>query len=86
MAYSKLDIPLSKEWVDLTTLDGYDDCANVSITVAAKYANPCYVFIGGTSAPEGDNGLLLFNGSGVSGTSDHWWIKGSGTISVLVED
>lgn len=85
MSYSKLDVKLTKDWQDLTSLSGYEDCADVVITVAAKYANPAYVFVGGTTPPEGDNGLLLLNGTGVSGTASHWWIKGSGTISVLVE-
>jgi len=86
MGYSKLDYQLSDQWVDLTTIAGYEDIASVDISIYAKYTNPCYLFVGGSTEPINNNGILLTTGNKVTSNSDHWWVKGLGFISIFVEN
>jgi hypothetical protein len=86
MGYSKIDFRLTDTWVDLTALDAYSDIADVEISLYAKYVNPCYVFVGSAEAPSDfDEGVLLSKGDKLTSTAGHWWVKGSGKISILVE-
>ena len=89
------DYILTEEWVDLTTLDDYNSIAGVEITVQAKFVRHAFVFLGGTTAPEdldpdlanatNQQGSLLQTGVALTQTSDHWWVRGHGRLSILIE-
>jgi hypothetical protein len=85
MTYTKRDVVvLKEEWIDITTLDGFEDIVSEDITVVANFVNNAYICIGGSATPVGNNGSLLLTGTGVTGNSDHWWVKGYGTLSIIV--
>lgn len=87
MGYSKPDYHVveNSDWVDLTTVTGYQNIANVPITIQAKFVEAIYVFVGGATKPADKNdGMLLLTEASISETSDHWWVRGKGRISILV--
>lgn len=89
MGHHLKDYTLTKDWVDLASLPDYTAIAGVQITVQAKFVKTtpsCLVFIGGTDAPDGDHGSLLTTTDAITSTNNHWWVKGEGTLAILVEE
>ena len=86
MGYHLPDYKLTNEWVDLASIAEYSAIVDSLVTVQAKYVLSAYIWIGGASAPDKDSGSLLTTGVAISTTSNHWWVKGDGTLSVLMED
>jgi hypothetical protein len=77
------DYVLTNTWVDLTTLDDYSSMSTTSTTITANYVNGAYVFLGGDSAPDGDEGTLLVTGASLTQTADHWWVRGNGKLGII---
>ena len=60
--------------------------ANQRVTLQAKAGKFNHVYIGGAGAPSPSDGVILSAGMSVTGTSDHFWVRGTDAIAVLVED
>lgn len=85
MAQSFPDIPLNNGWQDIVVVAGYATIASQKVTLQSKIGGAA-VYFGGNAAPSGNSGIILNPGQSVTGTADHFWVRGSGTIAVLVED
>jgi hypothetical protein len=86
MAKSLPDIQATHEWQDLTTLPGYAEIADQTVTLQAKAGKFNHVYFGGSAAPDPRDGLALPVIVSVTGTSDHIWVRGTGRIAILLED
>jgi hypothetical protein len=86
MAQGFPDISLSGEWQDITQMAGYMSIANQTVTLQAKYGYAALVYFGGASAPAGVSGFKLAPDESYTGTSDHVWVRGSGSIAIGLED
>ncbi|WP_066700106.1 hypothetical protein [Sphingobium amiense] len=86
MAKSYPDFALTGQWQDIAVATGYTAIANERVMLQSKSRDAVLMFIGGASAPSADDGIAVSLGKALSGTSDHFWVKGSGEVAVLVED
>ena len=88
MAQSYPDLPLTPNaWTDIPAVGGYSGVANQKVTIQNKSGYRAFVYIGGAAAPSAaDSGIALNSGQSVTGTSDHFWVRGPGIVAVLVED
>lgn len=86
MAQSYPDFALSGDWQDIAVAAGYGAIANQRVTLQAKSNDVTLVYIGGAAAPAPRDGVALYVGNSLTGTSDHFWVKGRGSVAVLVED
>jgi hypothetical protein len=90
MGYSKDDLALDPlVWTDIAAVDGYEDVAGQLLTIQSKGNYPALVYIGGALPPSGDSldhGISLNPGSAVTITADNFWVKGQGSVAILIED
>lgn len=87
MAKSYPDYTATEEWKDLATLPAYAEIISQRVTIQNKGLQRALVYFGGGSAPTGAGyGAKLLADAAVTGTSDHFWVRGDGPIAVLVED
>lgn len=87
MAESFDDLTLEDEWQDVAASEIYPEVAGQRVTIQYKGGPIVLVYIGGASAPSNRSfGILLEQGQSVTGTSDHFWVRGAGTVAILVED
>jgi N-acetylglutamate synthase/N-acetylornithine aminotransferase len=86
MAQSYPDVDIGGVYIDLIAQAGLVAIANQRVTVQAKGSQAVIVYVGGAAAPTGRQGIVLNPGQSLTGTSDHIWALGPGTVAVLVED
>jgi hypothetical protein len=80
------DYRLSKTWVNLSTLPEYEDIVDVKIGVQAKNGTRAFINIGSEDRPTGYEGVELNRMMSFVQTAEHWWVKGTGTLSIWLED
>lgn len=76
-------------WTDLYAVSGYTALANQLVTVQSVGRDSLQVYFGGSSAPaDNAQGNTLMGLRSVSGTTDHLWVRSSGSaiLAVLQED
>ena len=88
MAQNFPDVEVKTDWVDILTLPGFEALAGqrVSVQAVSVPSTPIKVYLGGAAAPAGDWGNRLVLHASVTGTTDHIWVKGRGSVAVLLED
>jgi hypothetical protein len=86
MAKSYPDFIMTGSWQDIAAATGYTTIANQKVTIQQKSGFSMLVFMGGASAPGEKDGIAMTRAKAVTGTSDHFWVKGKGRAAVLVED
>lgn len=86
MAKSYPDFQMTGAWQDIAAASGYAEIIGQKVTIQSKSSSSMLVFIGGSSAPATSDGIALPLSVSVTGTSDHFWVKGTGRAAVMVED
>lgn len=87
MAQSFDDLTLEDEWRDIAASEYYPEVAGQRVTIQYKGGPIVRIYIGGVSAPSNEGfGIILDQGQSVTGTSDHFWVRGAGKVAILVED
>lgn len=83
MATSTLgNLTTTAAWQDITATYGTAASANVLIQNADSEV--VQIVFGGASAPSGKSGITLDTYDSVQGNAANIWVRGSGTISILL--
>jgi hypothetical protein len=87
MAKSYPDFAATEAWSDLAALPAYAGIANQRVMIQNKSLQRALVYFGGAAAPAGEGqGTRLLADIAVTGTSDHFWVRGDGALAIQVED
>jgi len=87
MAKSYPDFTATEAWTDLAGLPAYAEIVGQRVMVQNKGLQRVLVYFGGAAAPAGDGyGTKLLADVSVTGTSDHFWVRGDGVVAIQVED
>lgn len=86
MAQTYPDVLGENEWQDIAALPSHSEIAGQRVTIQAKDGTFNYVYFGGATPPDPKDGHILSALVAISGTADHFWVRGTCRFAVTVED